>query len=136
MITTMSSIYKSMGPRGLFDGDRTTMAHTNDSMPEKGWINIHLKTPRLVTEVLVMARDSRAAEFYLKRLNNTVITTTDDKNVTKECGKVILKEFKASIIIRVACKEVRRVVNVRVIASSPKSSINIAELRVCTSSSK
>ena len=126
-----------MGPRGLFDGDRTTMAHTNDSMPEKGWINMHLETPRLVVEVLVMGRhDDNGDGYYLGRLNNTVITTTDDKNVTKECGKVILKEYKASIIVRVSCNEERRVVNIRVIASSPKSSINIAELRVCAGPSK
>ena len=127
----MSSIYKLMGPSNLFDNDKTTMAHTLDGSSEKGWINMRLKTPQFVTEVLVMGRHDRVEPYFLGKLNNVVITTTDDKNVTKECGKVILKEYKASIVNRVTCKEVRRVVNVRVIASSAINSINIAELRIC-----
>ena len=132
MEVTMSSVYKGKGPSYLFDNDKTTMAHTDDNTPEIEWINLRLNTPQPVAEVLVMGRHDRSAEYFLKRLDNTVIDTTDDSNITKECGKVILKEYKPSTIVRVACKEVRSVVNVRIIASSPKNSINIAELRICT----
>ena len=106
------------------------MAHTRGHNVIKSWINMHLKTPDQVTEVIVMARYDGTIST-LKRLNNTVIETTDESNITKECGKVILKEYKPSTIVRVTCKEVRRVVNVTIIASKPAFSINIAELRIC-----
>ena len=134
MEVTMSSVYRSNGPSNLFDNDKTTMAYSNDNTPEIDWINLRLNTPQPVAEVLVMGRHDRSSEYFLKRLNNTVIETTDESGITKECGKVILKEYKTSIIVRVACKEVRRVINVKVIAPDTKSSINIAELRICNPS--
>ena len=131
MEVTMSSVYRLKGPSYLFDNDNTTMAHTSDNMLEAGWINLRLNTPQPVAEVLVMGRHDHSTKYFLKRLDNTVIETTDESDITKECGKVILKEYKASIIVRVTCKEVRKVVNVKVIASKPEFSINIAELRIC-----
>ena len=125
----MSSVYRQNVASNLFDNDKTTMAHTNDNTPEIDWINIRLETPQYVNEVIVMGRHDAS----VNRLNNTVINTTDENSITKECGKVILEEYKASIIFRVTCKEVRRVANVRVMAPNARFSINIAELRVCQS---
>ena len=128
MEVTMSSVYRSQGPSYLFDNDNTTIAHTRDNTPEIDWINIHLHTPQFVGEVLVMGRQETLA---LNKLNNTVINTTDLSSINKECGKVILEEYISSIIVRVTCKEARRVVNVRVMAPNAAFSINIAELRIC-----
>ena len=82
-----------MCPSYLFDNDKTTMAHTvgNMNKPTKGWINMRLKTPEQVIAIIVMNKHDGHINA-LKRLNNAVINTTDDRNVTKECGKVILKE--------------------------------------------
>ena len=128
----MSSVYKDLGVANLFDNNKTTIAHTKGGSRknERGNINMDLKTPNTVPEVLIMGRD-KGYKDSLDRVNNTLINTTDERNVTKECGRVVVEEVKAGIIVRVVCKEMRRVINVRVIASSIESAVNIAELRIC-----
>ena len=112
----------------LFDNNFETFIHTADNRSDPGIVTINLVRPIFVYSIILVNRHGRNL-----RIDNAAIKLVDSNNETTACGLVKLKTENDQEVVHVKCKNPHIKSEQVVVTKDPiYMSINIAELRICS----